>query len=56
MAELTKIPIEIRESDTDNLSPLSKPYTGIVFKSPNGTKYFLTVSDDGAIITSEVTP
>lgn len=45
----------IEESNEEHLRPLSRAYTGIIFISPNGKKWFLTVSDDGTIITTEVT-
>jgi hypothetical protein len=54
MGDEQEIPREIRESTPDNVNPVSKPYVGITFISPNGTKYFVTVADDGTLITTQV--
>jgi hypothetical protein len=52
--EMKKIPRDVKESTPDELAPVSQPYVGITFISPAGTKYFLTVGDDGSVITTEV--
>ena len=51
---LKKAGEKILESDTETVNPLSKAYAGIVFLSPNGTKWYQSVGDNGIPIYVEV--